>query len=171
MLTETKRIALNSKYVQDEITALLLAYPELDQDEVLRADMLEGSTHLDEFLSNVLRKIGATQAIIEGTKAYVVEIQERKSRMERREYALRSLIHKVMDTAGLRKRELAEATVSIRAGQPKVIVIEEGLIPDEFMRIRKEPDKTRIKAAITACERVPGCELSNADDTLAIYVR
>lgn len=171
MLTETKRIALNSRYVQDEITALLLAYPELDQDEVLRADMLEGSTHLDEFLSNVLRKIGATQAIIEGTKAYVVEIQERKSRMERREYALRQLIHKVMDTAGLRKRELAEATVSIRAGQPKVMIVEEAIIPDEFCRIKREPDKTRIKAAIQAHEQVPGCSLSNAEETIAIYVR
>jgi hypothetical protein len=171
MLTETKRIALNSKYVTDEITALLLNYPELDADEVLRADMLEGSTHLDEFLSNVLRKIGATQTIIEGTKAYLDEIHERKSRMERREHALRQLIHKVMDTAGLRKRELAEATVSIRNGQAKVVIIEEGLIPDEFMRIKKEPDKTRIKAAIQAHEQVPGCSLSNAEETIAIYVR
>ena len=91
--------------------------------------------------------------------------------MERREYALRSLIHKVMDTAGLRKRELPEATVSVRAGQPKVLIIEEELIPDEFCRIKREPDKTRIKAAIQAHEQVPGCSLSNAEETLAIYVR
>ena len=171
MTIHTVPTKLNAKQLRDQITALLLSFPELNDDDVLRADTIEGETDLHEFVSQMLRKIGATQAIAEGTAAYIEELRERKARMERREHALRTLIHQVLDAAGQRKLERPEATVSIRAGQPKVVITEEGLIPDEFMRIRKEPDKTRIKAAIVACERVPGCELSNAEPTLAIYVR
>lgn len=171
MLAQTAPTKLNAKYLRDQITALLLAFPELNDDEVLRADTIEGETDLHEFVSAMLRKIGATQAIAEGTKAYIAELRERESRMERREHALRTLIQQVLDTAGLRKIERPEATVSIRAGQPKVVIVEERLIPTDFIRVKTEPDKSKIKAAMLAHEHVPGCELSNGEATLAIYVR
>lgn len=159
---------LDPKQVRDEITALLLAYPDLDEDEVLRTDMIEGQTSAFDFLSNIVRKIGATQAIAAGTAEYIGELQERKARLERREHALRGLIFKIMQTANLAKAELPEATLSIRQGTPKVVIINEREIPDEFMRIKKEPDKTRIKAAMTAGEVVSGCALSNAEPSLTI---
>ena len=54
----------------------------------------------------------------------------------------------MMGIADLRKAELAGATLSIRNGTAKVVIIDEGLIPDQFMRIKKEPNKTAIKTAI-----------------------
>jgi hypothetical protein len=162
---------LDIKQVQNEITALLLAYPELTDDEILREDMIEGSTSTFQFLSQIVRKIGATQAIAGGTADYIGELQERKARLERREYALRQLIFKVMNTAELRKAELPEATLSIRNGQPRVVIINDREIPDEFTRIKKEPDKTKIKAALQAHENVNGAALSNAESVLAIIVK
>lgn len=159
------------KSVQDEITALLLAYPELLEDEVLREDMIEGQTSTNDFLRQIVRKIGATQAIASGTAEYIGELKERQARLERREHALRGLIQKVMNTGELRKCELPEATISIRNGQPKVQIIAENEIPKEFLRVRTEPDKIRIKAALMAHEYVPGCALSNAEPTLAIIVK
>jgi len=159
---------LDLKYVQDEITALLLGHPELVEDEVLLANSIEGETKAFEFLSRIVRLIGSTQAIISGTADYIGELQERKARLERREHALRTLIFKVMQTAELTKAELPEATLSIRQGGPKVVIVNEREIPDEYMRVRKEPDKTRIKAALSAHEHVNGCVLSNAEPTLAI---
>ena len=37
------------------------------------------------------------------------------------------------------------------------------------MRIKKEPDKLRIKAAISAHEHVPGAMMSNPEPVLAIH--
>ncbi len=162
---------LDLKYVQDEITALLLAHPELEEDDVLRADTIEGETKAFEFLSGIVRLIGSTQAIISGTADYIGELQERKARLERREHALRALIFKVMNTAELKKAELPEATLSIRTGQPKVLIINEKEIPDEFMRIKKEPDKTRIKAALSNNQNVPGAALSNVEPVMAILTK
>lgn len=162
---------LEAKYVQDEITALLLAHPELAEDEVLRADSIEGETGAFELLSSIVRKIDATKALAGGTADYIEELRGRRARLERREVALRDFIMKIMNTANLRKAELAEATLSIRASQPKVLIINDAEIPDEFMRVKKEPDKLRIRAAMVAHENVPGCVLSNGEPSLAILVK
>lgn len=160
-----------AKYIGDEITALLIAHPELEEDDVLRTDMIEGETHAFEFLSQILRKIGATQAIASGTADYIGELQERKARLERREYALRSLIFKVMNTAELKKVELPEATLSIRSGVPKVVIVNEHELPAKFMRIKTEPAKDVIKAALIANEHVPGAALSNSEPVLSIRTK
>ena len=162
---------LDIKAVTDAIALLLRDNPELDEDEVLRADMIEGQTNAFDFLSDIVRKIGTTAAIATGTAEYIGELQERKARLERREYALRGLIAKVMNAANLTKAELAEATCSIRAGVPKVVIVNENEIPKEFLRIKTEPNKTTIRAALMAHEHVPGCALSNAEPTLAIHVK
>lgn len=162
---------LDLKYVRNEIAVLLAAHPELAEDEVLRADSIEGETSAFEFLSRLVRKIGATQALAGGTAEYIGELQERKARLERREMALRSLIFKVMNTADIKKAELPEATLSVRSGTPKVVLTNEKELPPEFVRIKKEPDKQRIKAALVAGEHVPGAALSNAEPTLAILTR
>jgi hypothetical protein len=162
---------LDFKMVADAITLLLRDNPELDEDEVLRTDMIEGATSAFEFMSDLVRKIGSTQAIARGTADYIGDLQERMARLERREYSLRGLIAKVMNAAAISKAELPEATLSIRAGVPRVVIVEERDIPDEFMRIKKEPDKLRIKAAISAHEHVPGAMMSNPEPVLAIHVK
>jgi hypothetical protein len=44
-------------------------------------------------------------------------------------------------------------------------------LPEEYWRIKKEPDKIRIKDALVAAAVVPGAELSNSPDTLAIRIK
>jgi len=163
--------SLDPIFVQKQITDLLLANPELADDEVLRSDMIEGATDAFEFLRMVVRKIGLTTAVADGTAEYIDQLRERKARFERREYALRHLIHKVMDSADLRKAELPEATLSIRQGQPKVVIVNEHEIPQEFLRVKTEPDRIKLKAALQAHENVAGAVLSNAEPTLTIYVK
>ena len=162
---------LDLHYVQQEIATLLLCHPELEEDDVLRADSIEGQTTAFEFLAKIVRLIGGTSAIATGTADYIGELQERKARLERREMALRALIFKVMNTAELKKVELPEATLSVRNGQPKVVIVNEREIPSEFFRVKREPDRTAIKAAITAGEYVAGTTLTNAEPTLAIRVK
>jgi hypothetical protein len=165
-------VKLRPDYIQQEIAALLIAHPELEEDEILRADSIEGETSAFEFLSKIIRMIGAAQSLTSGTADYIAELQERKARMERREAGLRSLIFKVMNTADLKKVELPEATLSIRAGQQKVVIVNERELPTEFFRLPPpEPDKNLIKAALKSGETILGAVLSNAEPTLAIRVK
>jgi len=162
---------LDIRNVQQEITALLVSFPELEEDEVLRADSIEGQTTAFEFLSRIVRLIGSTRAIANGTADYIGELQERKARLERHEMGLRSLIMKVMNTADLKKAVLAEATLSIRAGTPHLIIVNEHEIPAEFMRVKREPDKLAIKAALTNGGHVLGTVLSNSEPVLNLRVK
>ncbi|HEX8837469.1 MAG TPA: siphovirus Gp157 family protein [Candidatus Acidoferrum sp.] len=165
----TKR--LDPIFVQQEIAQLLLDHPELEEDEVFRADMIEGSTAAPEFLSEVVQRIEAARVVGAGIKLYIADLKERADRMERRQDALRGLAFRVMQTAQLSKLELPEATLSVRAGQRKVIVLNEAEIDDTLMRIKKEPNKTLIKELLLAGNEVGGCVLSNAEPVLAIRVK
>ena len=157
--------------VRNAITSLLAANPELADDEVLRADMIEGQTNAFEYLSRLVRAIGASEALDDGLAAYITELKERRSRLERRVHSLKTLIYKVMSAAGLSRAELPEATVFIRRGVKRVIVTEEEMIPREYLRIKTEVNKTKIKEAIAAGDTVPGAVLSNAEDMLVINVK
>ena len=67
--------------------------------------------------------------------------------------------------------ELPEATLSIRVGMPKVVVTDEAVLPDTLCRIKREPDKTKIKESLLAGNAVEGAVLSNAEHTLTIRTK
>ena len=92
---------LDPVFVQAQINQLLLDHPELAEDEVLRADMIEGSTDAYEFLAAVVASIGAAKYVAAGVKLYITDLTERRDRMERRADALRGLIFRVMEQARL----------------------------------------------------------------------
>ena len=162
---------LDPKTVRDQITNLLLCNPELEEDEVLRADMIEGSTDVHEFLSQLVRCVAEAEHHSTALNTWAISINVRSERFNRRIDNLRKLIKQIMDDGGLKKVPLPEATLSIRNGSPKVIITNEHELGDGWMRIKKEPDKTRIKAALMAGEHVNGAALSNSESTLAILIR
>jgi hypothetical protein len=84
---------------------------------------------------------------------------------------MRALAHKVMDWAGVRKIELLQATLSIRAGVPRVIVTDEAALPDQYVRIKREADRPIIKEHIQQGISVPGAEISNSEPVLSIRVK
>lgn len=161
---------LKADEIKRHIEFLLAAYPEMGEDETLRSDMIEGETDAFEFLSNLTRKIGEAKALTEGTDLYVKELRERTARVDRRIEGLRFLAFKIMESANLKKAELPEATLSIRNGVPKVVITDETALPDIAVRIKREPDKTRIKELLQEGP-VAGACLSNAEPTLSIRVK
>ena len=61
--------------------------------------------------------------------------------------------------------------LSIRAGQPRVIITDETLLPPDCVRIKREPDKIAIKERLSRGEPVPGATLSNSEETLAMRIK
>lgn len=159
------------RIIQQEIANLILLYPELEGDEQLRSDMIEAETDAHQFLTMLVRRIGETGALSEGTALYIKDLVERKARFERRIEALRSLAFKIMNAADVRKVELSEATLSIRAGTPKVILTDEKLLPDDCVQVVRNPDKATIKLKLAAGGMIPGAVLSNAEPSLSIRIK
>ena len=164
---------LDPTFVRMQIEQLRLTHPGIwdDGDEQLLADSLEGETDFHKFLTAVVRRICEAEAFVEGIDDLITDIKTRRQRFEQRGEAMRSLAFKLMSAADVRKVELPQATLSIRAGQPRVIVTDESALPPDCIRIKREPDKIAIKERLMRGEHVPGASLSNAEPALAMRTK
>lgn len=162
---------LDPTILKQQIDGLFVSYPELLEDEILLRDTLEGSTDLIEFLRSLETQRQDAVTLAEAIALNIENLRQRRARFERRDEAIRNLMFRLLQAAHLKKLELPEATLSVRLGVPKVVIVDESEIPDAFCRIKREPDKIKIKAALSEFKPVPGATLSNAEDTLSVRVK
>jgi hypothetical protein len=145
---------------------------DLDDDEDLRADMLEAETSLNDQLLLLARGLDDAKGLVEGTASRLAELSARKARFERRIEFFRELIAKLMESAGTRKIELPEVTLSMRNNPQRVVGDPDpDMLPDDLVKIVRTVSKTRIKEAIEQGREVPGCFLSNAPPSLVVRVK
>ena len=164
---------LDPIFVFAEIERLRVTYPQIweEGDEQLLLDSLEGETDFHRFLAAVVRRICEAEACAEGIGDLIREVRERQARFEQRGDAMRALAFKLMQQTEVRKVELPQATLSIRAGQPRVIITDESALPPDCVRIKREPDKIALKEHLMRGEHIAGAELSNAEPVLALRIK
>ncbi len=153
--------------LETKIRSLLEEYPELNDDEEFKMNVLEGETDFHRILTSLVRKAQFAGTIATGIAEEARRLAERKKRYERQEEFNRALIKEVMEIAEIRKAELPLATLVISNKSASVIITDETLLPDNLVRIKREPNKTEIKKALEAGP-VAGAELSNGGTTLVI---
>jgi hypothetical protein len=153
---------------------LLIQYPELADDEDLRADMLEGSTEITEILTALNRYREDTKALAEGSQARMEELAARKKRLGVRVDFIAKVMQSILNTADIKKIELPEVTLSMRAN-PKQLVGDSDLaielLPDDLVRIKREADRKAIREAIGEGRNVPGFVLVDAPPSLMVRVK
>ena len=67
-----------------------------------------------------------------------------------------------MGQAEMRKMELPQATISLRAVPPKAEITDEALVPSKFWKAQDPKlDKKAVLDALKGKEDVPGASLSN----------
>lgn len=154
-----------------EITDLIAVYPELEDDETLRADTLEGETDINNVLAKLVQEREAAYGMAEGVKVPVEDLRQRKARLERRGDGYGEAIERVMNAAGLSKVTLSNATLSITNAAASVVVSDEAAVPDRFWRVKREIDKAAINAAVKAGEEIPGVSVSNGGTRLTVRVK
>lgn len=161
---------IEAQSVRAHIERLLLSYPELADDDLLRADMVEGSTELNELLTRIVREERDAASFSEAIGAQVQALLGRRGRFERRKEALRALIMSLLDTAGQRTIRLPEATLAITNGRPGCVVTDEAALPDEFVKIERTPKKKEITTALQLGKDIPGAALRNSPPSLQVRV-
>lgn len=143
-------------------------------DEDLIADSIEGETDALEAVSAVLRWKAEQDAMAVALKAQEGDLQARRRRFEERGAGARLAIAAFMDQCGLTKLERPEATLSLRQGAPAVVkapTFSADDLPDDLVRLKREPDAAAIKSALEAGREVPGAMLSNGAPILTVRVR
>lgn len=163
---------LDPNTIRQQIANLLLQYPELAEDEVLRADMIEGETEAFDFLRMIERHRQDAASMAGAIAENIAILELRQERFVRRERSMRVLMMKIMDAADIRKAELPEATLSVRNGQQRLIGEPNiDFVPLEYIELKREIKRTAIKEALKAGQTVTGFELSNAEPTLSIRTK
>lgn len=126
-----------------------------DGDERLFHDMLCGETDIDHVVSRIHEQIARDEEMLAGIQEREAALKERKQRITARKDGAKALIGRVMRAGHLTKLELPEVTYSVRDGKPSLKVVDPEAVPDEFQRVKTEPDKTKINEAFDGKEALP----------------
>ena len=153
-----------------QIEALIKDYPEMLEDDILRADMIEAETDTVSFIRQLEKKRNDAKINMEVLMLYINQLKNRFERFRRQEEAMRALMFRLLQAGQLRRLVLPEATLSIASAPARVLITNEDELPEDYWRIKREPDKERIKLALITAAVVPGAELSNSPDYLRIKV-
>lgn len=165
------RIVLEAQIIAKEIDALCAAFPELAEDEALRADMIEGETGFTEIMSRVLDHEREAKGMVEAIKSRSTDLAERRSRYERRAEAFRSLMLNLMSVADQHKVTLPEATISISKGRETVEITDLEALPQGYFALERKADKKAIGDALKAGEPIPGAALRMGDASLTVRAK
>src|SRR4051812_19010471 len=96
----------NIDELRTAIETLLRDYPDLAEDEMLRADMLDGETDIRTVMTALLQAVDNNKFMAGAISARIAELTARKARFARRIEFLRGLILKVLQSADLKRFEL-----------------------------------------------------------------
>lgn len=155
-----------------EIENLIRQFPEIAEDEILRADMLDGETNISDVLTDLIRMGEDARALRDATKQQQSNLKARADRFDRRIEFTRSLMMAILNAANLRKLELPEGTVYLR-NNPQQIVGEPDAdkLPDALCKIERKPDKKALLAALKEGQVFEGLALSNSPPSIVVVVR
>lgn len=149
---------------------LLEQMPELADDPECLLDTLEGLTDLTDQLAALVRSAVSDEAKLEGLTQYQIKLAERRAALRERAERKRRLALNYMTELDIKKIITPDLSITRKRVAPAVIIADEAALPDNLMRVKREPDKTAIKAELLSGKPVPGATLSNGSETLQVKI-
>ena len=137
--------------------------PEQLQDTI---DMVN-----DEFeakAENIAMLIREMVLDAEGYKAEIDRLSDRKKSLDNKVESLKDYLRVNMQAADMTKIKGKLFTISLGAPIETVYVSDEKLLPDELVYIKREPNKTDIKARLKSGADLEGCALVQGKARLTI---
>ena len=140
-------------------------------DERTLADTVEGLTDLHEIVTAIIRSALADEALSTGLKGRIAEMQDRLERLQDRASKRRQIAKDVMVELDLKKITAPDFSVSIRAGLPSLMVIDEAAVPSIYWqpsapRLKRQELLTELKGGT----EIEGVALSNPEPILSVRV-
>jgi hypothetical protein len=143
-----------------------------DADEQTRLDTLEGLGIEDDFKGKSINLAGyflSLDAESEALKEAIRRIQARQKAVDNHSASLKAyLLHNMLRT-GITSIKCPEFEVKLAKCPVSVEIMDESLLPDNLMRIKKEPDKTAIKQFILDNGQLDGARL--VDDKMRLLIK
>jgi hypothetical protein len=139
---------------------LAAIHPDVESDEQLLTDVLDGQTDSLDVLREIVRSAIHHETLAEALNARISTMRARRDRLEAHGAACRNVVRAGLAELGLRKLEDSEFTAVLRDGPPKVVISDLEELPDAYKRVKIEPALTAIGRDLKAGEQVPGAALA-----------
>ena len=166
----TLEIATVTSAVRMTVARMREADPYTDADALLALVDAEVPSFAD-IMTALCRAADEASHASAMVDARIGALKERERRLNAQHEEYRRLIFAAMDAAGQLAWKSPEFTVSLSPGRPGVVITDPEAIPGAFMRVRREPDKTAIGAAIASGADIPGAEMRNGLPALTIRTK
>lgn len=142
---------------------------ELEQyeDVQLKLDMLEGETDYISWLEWLYNRSQQEKALEDGIKQRIDALNARKKSCFSRQERFEGMIKSILVSTGENKISLPEFTVSKRAGSWSVEIVNQEIIPVEFIKVVESVDKVSLKKALQE-GIVEGACLKQGEETITI---
>lgn len=149
-----------------EFRALTDRLNESELDAQTIADTLDGASgDLEEKIINTAKYFRNEEAEADAIADAIKQMQAREKTKRKHAENIKKYLADQMDRAGKTKVNSPWFVVSVAQNPASVIVDDESLIPDDYMReipASYSPDKKLIKSAMDEGYAVPGCHLERA---------
>lgn len=145
---------------------LLADDPDADIDAILGTETQD----VQEILSRLLSAEQWVSAQAEGAATLIANLDARRHRFARQKEAMRGTIFAILDAIGETKTVFPHGTISVRAGNPAVIITDEAALADRFVTVtvKRVPNKAEIATALRDGEVVEGATLTNSLPVLSV---
>lgn len=143
----------------------------IDAEDPDFATLVESECDVIERMRRILRAARMTEAQAKALGELQAEMRDRKARLDKKADSLRDACKWAMGELGLRKIEAPDFNVSLSAGRAPLVITDEAALPDELCRVKREADKTAIKAALEAGQDVPGALFGKPSPTLTVRTK
>jgi hypothetical protein len=134
-------------------------------------DTLDGETDVMDQVGAILVAINETKAAAQANDHLAKLYAGRKSALDHRADSLTMALKGIMLATGQEKIPHPLATVSMRQGSTRVLIVDENAIPTQLCKVTKTPDKTAIKKLLEAGENIEGAELSRGPLTVSVRMK
>ena len=142
-----------------------------DIDERTLADTVEGLTDFHGMLAEIVRAALKDETEAAVLKVMMGQMADRLARFEARAERRREWVRESMEKINLVTLTMPDFTASVRKAPPHVIIVDEALIPNDYIEMRPHLLKRAIGEALKNNTPVDGAVLSNPGNTLSIRTR
>lgn len=132
----------------------------LEEDAAVFQDTLEAlEDAIEDKAENIVCVIKEMEGDINTLKAEEKRLKERRQALEKKKEHLRWYLQDELEVMNIPRLKTAKFTISLRDNAPKVNVIDETLIPFNFIKTAYSVDKKAVKEALESGQEVVGATL------------
>ena len=141
-------------------------------DEQVLADTVEGLTDLHEIVVAIIRSALNDEALANGLKIRVSEMQERLDRLQDRASKRRQVAKDAMLELDIKKITAPDFSVTIRPGLPALQVLNEAAVPSIYWQpSAPRLDRQGLLSELKGGTEIDGVTLSDPEPILSVRTR